>query len=292
MTEEKLVHEQKFPEPAVGALVYNDAGDILLVRGSKFGDYWCFAGGKVEVGETSEETVKREVREELGIEVGTINFLTWFNAVNPEFFYKKAHFIFLDFSARYVAGEVKTNDEISEFQWIKPEEALKKLKIDSYSRQAIEIFIERGGQKDLSSQCEEYKQGWQRALADYKNLQKEVADRRSQMAAISERQILEEFIPVYDNFKKAYANEQLTTNKEQANWVMGIKYIMKQFGDVLKAHSVEEIKTVGEMFDPKFHETTGEEESDQEHGTILKETSGGYTMGGRVIQVARVIIAK
>lgn len=146
----------------------------------------------------------------------------------------------------------------------------------------------------LRQQVEEYKLGWQRALADYKNLQKETNEKKSEWAHMSEQFILEEFIPVYDNFKKAFVcKDQGTWTKEQENWIMGIKYIMKQFWDVLKVHQIEEIKTVGEKFDPKLHETAGEEEIEgKESGIIIREVDGGYTMGGRVMKVARVIVAK
>jgi molecular chaperone GrpE len=68
---------------------------------------------------------------------------------------------------------------------------------------------------------------------------------------------------------------------------------MKQFGDVLKAHNVEEIKTAGEKFDPKFHEAVGEEEDEKfESGSVIRELQSGYVMGGRVVKTAKVIIAK
>jgi molecular chaperone GrpE len=156
------------------------------------------------------------------------------------------------------------------------------------------------GCSQIKLEREEYKQNWQRALADYQNLQKEVASRRAELVSMSEQQILEEFIPVYDNFKKAFASWDNTngsgptndTNKKLMNWKQGIEYIMKQFADILKAHNVVEIKTVGEKFDTKFHEAVGEEESEFETGTIIREVEGGYLMGGRVLKVARVVIAK
>ncbi len=139
----------------------------------------------------------------------------------------------------------------------------------------------------------EYKQNWQRAIADYQNLQKETAARRSEWASLSEQMILEEFIPVYDNFKKAFtAKDKMDWSKEQTNWVVGIGYIQKQFADILKAHGVEEIKTVGEPLDTRLHEAVGEEEFDKPHGIILKEVDGGYRMKDRIIKVAKVIIAK
>jgi len=144
---------------------------------------------------------------------------------------------------------------------------------------------------------DEFKAGWQRALADYKNLQQEIANRRSEWVQMSEQQILEEFIPVYENFKKAFGHHpeldgENEEHKKMKSWIDGVGYIMKQYGDVLKSHGVEEIVTVNEKFDPRFHEASGEEESDKEPGTILKEVSGGYKMGERVIKEARVIISK
>ncbi|MSU75621.1 MAG: nucleotide exchange factor GrpE [Candidatus Magasanikbacteria bacterium] len=146
-------------------------------------------------------------------------------------------------------------------------------------------------------QAEEYKQGWQRAMADYQNLQKETSERRQMMLEMSEQQILEEFIPVYDNFKKAFAHHPVLqetdeTHKLVQNWINGIGHIQRQLAEVMKAHKIEEIKTVGEKFDLKFHEAAGEEDSDGEVGTILREVDGGYRMNGRVIKPAKVIISK
>jgi molecular chaperone GrpE len=145
----------------------------------------------------------------------------------------------------------------------------------------------------VKSEAEEYKANWQRALADYRNLQKETAAMRSQWAQMSEEQILQNFIPVYENFKKAFnANLSADGDKQWQNWKQGIEYIMKQFGDVLKSYNVSEIKTVGEKFDPRLHEAISEEEVEGESGVILKEVDGGYKHGEKVMRPARVIISK
>lgn len=145
----------------------------------------------------------------------------------------------------------------------------------------------------VQAEAAEYKAGWQRAMADYQNLQKETAARRHELLAMSKQQILEEFIPVYDNFKMAFAHhpDLKDDHKHVKHWIDGIGHIMKQYREVLKAHGVEEIKTVGEQFDPRLHEAAGEEEGSKP-GTIVKEVTGGYKMGERVIKPARVIICK
>ena len=139
----------------------------------------------------------------------------------------------------------------------------------------------------LQKECLEYKTGWQRAVADYQNLLKENARARGEWAAMSEAQILEEFLPIYDNFKKAFQG----ANADDG-WTKGIKFIMKQFGDVLKAHGIEEIKTVGELFTAAKHEAVGEEASEQPENTIIREIDGGYMTKGKVLKVAKVIISK
>lgn len=143
-------------------------------------------------------------------------------------------------------------------------------------------------------QMEEYKQGWQRAQADYVNLQKETAKQKSEWMQMIKGDILESFIPVYDNFKKAFSFSSGEGDAKQfENWKKGIEYIMKQFGDVLKQNSIEEIKTVGEMFDPRLHEIVGEEEVENVPShQIVKEMDGGYKAGEKVLKVAKVIVAK
>ncbi len=141
--------------------------------------------------------------------------------------------------------------------------------------------------------CEDYKASWARAQADYQNLQKEVEQRQGEWARMSEQQILEEFIPIYDNFKKAFNHCLKDLTPEQDNWVKGIQHIMTQFELVLQNHGVKEIKTLGEEFNPELHEAVGEEESDEyEAGVVVKKVDSGYMMKDRVIKCAKVIICK
>ena len=116
---------------------------------------------------------------------------------------------------------------------------------------------------------------------------------RSEWARLSEQQILEEFIPIYDNFKKAFNIENIIDDKSFENWKKGIEHIMNQFKIVLKKYNVEEIKTVGEKFNPELHEAVGEEESnEQTENLVIREVDSGYTMKDKVIKPAKVILVK
>ncbi len=172
------------------------------------------------------------------------------------------------------------------------EEQVQENEGESSRQGGIIDFVAKPEASTKSGEAEEYKANWQRALADYRNLQKETADMRAAWAKASEQYILEEFIPVYENFKKAFAHkENMADEKTWQQWAEGIGHIKKQFADILKSYQVEEIKTVGEKFDPRWHEAVSEEEGG-ETGSILKELEGGYKRGDKVIKPARVIISK
>jgi len=172
-------------------------------------------------------------------------------------------------------------------------------KKDEKKEEIIEQACEE--QTDLLKQeMENYKDKWMRAQADYQNLMKETDKRRVEMIDWCEARIIEEFLPVLENLKKAIATDfnntdNLDANKQVENWKQGIGFVKKQFTDILKQHGVEEIKTVGEKFNPEFHEAVGEELSSTEAvagegGTILREIQTGYLLRGKVISVAKVIV--
>lgn len=137
----------------------------------------------------------------------------------------------------------------------------------------------------------DYKAQWMRAQADYQNLQKEVSQQRAEWAKLSTIRVLEDIIPVVENFKKAFAHETTNDPASMENWKKGIGFIQKQLEDVMQQYGVETILTVGQTFDPTLHEAVGEEEQEGiESGVIIKEVAGGYKSGDHIIMPAKVII--
>jgi molecular chaperone GrpE (heat shock protein) len=295
---------KKYPKVTSGIVIVNNQSKVFLMRSEvQFYKKFHIPGGHVEWGEALVDSVLREAQEETGLTVHSPEFIRPVEFIFDPGYDTNRHIIPIDYAVKTDEPETAVNldgREATEYAWLSEEEVRKSDDIEATTKETILMYFDN---KKKEHECAEYKQGWQRAVADYKNLQKETSERRQLLLEMSEQQILEEFIPVYDNFKKAFNHKkQETSNKEQDSWVIGIGHIMKQFESILKAHKVEEIKTVGEKFDPKFHETVGEEEAPSttlgvsaalpEHGTILKEVDGGYMMNGRVIKVAKVIIAK
>jgi len=118
----------RYPEVVVGAYVFNNKDEVLLVRSPKWknGKMWVVAGGHIEWGETIEEAVVREVKEELGIKVKYEGVLATMEEVFPDYFQDKRHFIYLQCKCKILPGEEIEIDgrEIVEAKWWKIEEVL------------------------------------------------------------------------------------------------------------------------------------------------------------------------
>jgi len=132
----------RYPEPTVGGLILNGSGQVLLAKSSKWKNRFTLPGGHIELGETIEEALKREIREEVGLEVKPIRFLLMQEAIYSEEFYKPKHFIFLDYLCETETADVKVDkDEIQESVWIDPKKALE-MNVDSFTKRTIKKYLE------------------------------------------------------------------------------------------------------------------------------------------------------
>ena len=108
---------------AVGAIIEDNKGRILLVkhvpaRGGLWQDKWICPGGKLEEGETIEEGIKREVKEETGLEIELIRPLVPFDRIVKEDNRTMLHVIYIDYMARFVGGELKPDSDVGEGCWV------------------------------------------------------------------------------------------------------------------------------------------------------------------------------
>jgi nucleoside triphosphatase len=133
---------QQYPEPTVRAVILNTRGDVLLMRSHKWRGLWVIPGGHIELGERVEDALRREVREETGLEVHDLHFLLWQEFVHDQAFWEKRHFIFLDYECQTEMEEATLNDEAQEYRWVPVKKALE-LPSDKYTKRSIEKHIER-----------------------------------------------------------------------------------------------------------------------------------------------------
>ena len=110
------------PFLAVSAAIFRD-GRVLIVRRARPPAHGLYTlpGGGVELGETLEEAVIREVREETALKIKPLGLVGFRQAItHDEAGRVKRHFVILPFAARWQAGEVALNEELAEAHWLAP----------------------------------------------------------------------------------------------------------------------------------------------------------------------------
>lgn len=115
------------PVSTVGALIHDGAGRVLMVRTHKWSGKWGIPGGKIRRGEPAEDALRREIREETGLEIDDIRFAIVQDSIDSTEFMRPEHFLLLNYVARAIAGRdaaVTLNDEAEESRWLPTAEAL------------------------------------------------------------------------------------------------------------------------------------------------------------------------
>ena len=110
----------------VGAVIEDQAGRILLVkhipeRGGFWQGKWICPGGELELGESIEEGIKREVREETQLEIDLVTPLHPFDRIVRSNDRITLHVIYIDYLARVTGGELKPGSDIGEAIWVEKE---------------------------------------------------------------------------------------------------------------------------------------------------------------------------
>ncbi len=171
--------------------------------------------------------------------------------------------------------ENELNEEITE----ETEEITEETETAETEDTAEETEPESAEEK-LKAEIEGLKDKLMRHAAEFDNFKKRTAKEREELYKTSVCDTVEKLLPVKDNLERALsslegADESVTD---------GIKMIDKQFSEVLCSLGVEEIKSVGEVFNPEMHNAVMHEEADdKEENTITEEFMKGYIYKGEKV---------
>ncbi|HEY2982464.1 MAG TPA: nucleotide exchange factor GrpE [Anaerolineales bacterium] len=134
----------------------------------------------------------------------------------------------------------------------------------------------------------EYKDGWQRAQAEFQNYKKRLDRDNEAVYASMKSDILKRTLPVLDDLERALQNRPA----DEA-WVGGIELITHKLRSILEAEGVKRIEAEGKMFDPNLHEAITHEPSDEvKSGCVIAVAQNGYMLGERVLRPALVRVAQ
>ncbi|MDE6159296.1 MAG: nucleotide exchange factor GrpE [Bacteroidaceae bacterium] len=126
--------------------------------------------------------------------------------------------------------------------------------------------------------------------AEFDNYRKNVMKEKTDLILNGGKKVLESMLPVVDDFELAL---QHMGDDTDANALReGVELILKKFLQVLKSHGVEAIDTTGKDFDTDFHEAIAQFPAPAEElkGKVVDCTKKGYTMNGKVLRFAQVVV--
>ncbi|MEW6006784.1 MAG: nucleotide exchange factor GrpE [bacterium] len=160
-------------------------------------------------------------------------------------------------------------------------------------KKKIELLMEI---EEKDAKIEEYLNLAKVIKADFENYKKRQEEERVQLKKIYQREILIEFLNVFDNLERAL--REGTGNREQGignieKIIDGIGLVKKGFEEILSKFGVKRIETIGHSFSPKFHTAIlSIPTKEQREGIILEEVQSGWKDNDFCLRPASVIVSK
>lgn len=137
----------------------------------------------------------------------------------------------------------------------------------------------KGKLKEAEGKAKEYLDGWQRAQAEFVNIRKRDDEAKAEFLKFAKADLIEQLMPVLDSLELSLPHG----NKE-------LEVVYKQLLSILKTNGLEQDNPIGEMFDPKLHESIGTLEG--EENKILEVMQKGYILQGKILRPAKVKVGE
>ncbi len=144
--------------------------------------------------------------------------------------------------------------------------------------------------EELQQQIGELTEALQRERADAENIRRRAQTDQARMADFYKTLIIRELLPAIDNLERALMHAP--KDLKDHDYIKGVQAVAKRFEEAFKQLGVERIKTVGEHFDPKYHEAVHMEDGDGQHEVVCEELQPGYKLADEVIRHAIVKVKK
>lgn len=131
-----------------------------------------------------------------------------------------------------------------------------------------------------------------RVSAEFENYKKRSAREMEGFKKFANEALIKEMLPVVDNLERAIDSSNSNGGSDDSI-VEGVNMTLKEILKIFEKFHVQPIQSVGEMFDPGFHEAVMQEESEEHsENTVLKELQKGYLIHDRLLRPSMVIVSK
>lgn len=139
----------------------------------------------------------------------------------------------------------------------------------------------------LKIQYNELDDRYKRLLAEFENFKKRSQKEKDGIYGMITGDVVATMLPIMDNLEKA-----AEAKTDDIQYQDGIKLVERQFQEALKRLGLEEIETIGQRFNPEFHEAVSHvEDSEKGEQEIVQEYRKGYKIGNKVVRHSMVIVA-
>jgi molecular chaperone GrpE len=143
--------------------------------------------------------------------------------------------------------------------------------------------------RELQKESEKNFDLYLRSQAEIENLRKRNRKEREDYFKFANESLIKDMLPVLDNLATALSHSDSENNVHALK--EGIRLTLKGLKDTLSKFGLEEVKALGEPFDPCFHEAVSEmDDPKAKPGTVITELQKGYTLNTRLIRPAMVVV--
>ncbi len=161
----------------------------------------------------------------------------------------------------------------------------------------VESGTEGNEMDDLRKQLAEseslagtYKDQMLRLAAEFENFRKRTESDKAEFVKFSNERMLRDLIPVLDDFERALANGKKAPDFD--SFYQGVEMIYQKLRKIFEEKGVKAIESLGKEFDVTYHDVLMQvQRPDVPPHTIVEEVERGYTLHGKVIKHAKVIVA-
>lgn len=188
---------------------------------------------------------------------------------------------------------LKTEEQvIAEDVKVKTTEAEEQAEVADTEQPETDLPVEEEAEtvdevEKLREQLDAEQNKYLRLLADYDNFKRRTQKDKELANKFRSQSLLADILPVLDNFERAMSVP--TKSEESASLLKGIEMVQKSLLEAVNREGLEEIKAIGEQFDPNFHQAVMQEKDDSaEPGEVLQELQKGYILKDRVLRPAMV----
>lgn len=145
--------------------------------------------------------------------------------------------------------------------------------------------------KDCEKERQEFLDSYQRLKADFVNQKKQFEADRNAFIQYAESGLINDLLPALSGFDAAMGNKE-AWESAPSNWRVGIEYIHSLLIGALKKRNLEILDPLGKVFDPSLAEAVDQREvaDKQQDNIVIAVVEKGYSLSGKVIKPARVIV--